>query len=50
MRIDGIDYNVTLCKEMSKAKFIRTMSRHVAHLPKEEREAYLSDVYNLIKG
>lgn len=49
MKIDGIDYNVTLCKEMSKEKFIETMNKHVAHLPKEEREEYLSEIYDLIK-
>lgn len=50
MRIDGIDYNVSLCQKMSKEMFIKVMSKHVAHLTKERQEVYLSEIYKLING
>lgn len=50
MRIDGIDYNVALCKKMGKKQFIKKMAVLVPHLNKDAQNVYLSEVYELLKG
>lgn len=49
--IDGVHFNVELCKAMSEKEFISTMiDVHFLDKAKAERQAILRDAYKMIAG
>lgn len=49
--INGVHFNVDLCKDMSEKKFINLMDDvHFLDKSKTERQAILRDAYKMIVG
>lgn len=49
MRFDGVDFNVEKCKKMGKEAFVKNFYKvFYLHLPEEEREKHLSDIWDVM--
>lgn len=48
IKIEGVSFNIELCKEMPKDEFIKRHSVHFAERSERDRIRLLSDIYDRI--